>query len=75
MQKGDIVRLKSGGPSMTVLILGDKTTECQWFTLMGELRREIFSNDTLDPCGSSDWARSLIAFLDRAEVKVNVWSR
>jgi len=70
MKKGDIVRLKSGGPSMTVLITDDKTTECQWFTLSGEMCREPFSNDTLEPCGATDLTRSLISFLDRSELNI-----
>ena len=28
---GDVVRLKSGGPDMTVSKTGDGAAECQWF--------------------------------------------
>jgi uncharacterized protein YodC (DUF2158 family) len=39
---GDVVRLNSGGPSMTVTNVGEAMTWCQRFTDDGQLRSEQF---------------------------------
>ena len=75
MEKGSVVRLKSGGPPMTVLITDEKTTRCQWFTLLGELEDSTFATETLEDCGAFDFLRTLGAFLDRVEIRHNMWSR
>ena len=53
LKPGDIVRLKSGGPAMTV----DRMTNhrvasafCQWFIGGGELRQDVFSIFELERC-------------------------
>ena len=73
LQKGNIVRLKSGGPSMTVLISDEKTTRCFWFTILGELKESTFNADMFEECGSIDFLRTLRAFLDRCEIRINTW--
>ena len=54
---GDVVRLKSGGPEMTVseypikLIDGKenlKEAKCQWFNVKGKLSNSTFVIDTLE---------------------------
>jgi len=51
---GDIVRLKSGGPAMTVVSPQAenryKFTGCCWFIGGGELRRDAFDSDELERC-------------------------
>jgi len=40
-ERGDVVRLKSGGPKMTVAaIVGDNTVKVQWFTTENYLNLE-----------------------------------
>jgi uncharacterized protein YodC (DUF2158 family) len=73
MERGDIVRLKSGGPSMTVLEIGEKTTRCQWFTLFGEIKDQVFANDTIQECGPCDIARELASFLGKSKLNVDIW--
>lgn len=55
MQIGEIVRLKSGGPDMTVKLLGTKggatgpkIAVCEWF-YEGKLGKETFLQDSLAP--------------------------
>jgi uncharacterized protein YodC (DUF2158 family) len=55
---GDVVRLKSGGPLMTVEdtaggSLEDGQIRCQWF-LRDKLHREVFQRDCLAPVGISE---------------------
>jgi uncharacterized protein YodC (DUF2158 family) len=48
---GDIVKLKSGGPDMTVRIVPDatgKTYTCQWFAGK-KLEQGSFPGDSLEP--------------------------
>lgn len=47
---GDIVRLKSGGPKMTILgIDGDESTyACKWFDRNGRLNRDSFQASTIE---------------------------
>ena len=37
---GDVVTLKSGGHSMTVVSVGDEAIDCVWFSYDGELFRQ-----------------------------------
>ena len=40
---GDVVRLKSGGPKMTVLKLEDETAlACKWFDRNGKVHKDSF---------------------------------
>ena len=48
---GDIVKLKSGGPDMTIRIVPDvgaKTYTCQWFAGK-KLEQGSFPGDSLEP--------------------------
>jgi len=46
---GQIVRLKSGGPKMTVKSADGKATwACQWFDRNGKLHNDSFQEDMLD---------------------------
>jgi uncharacterized protein YodC (DUF2158 family) len=46
-KKGDVVRLKSGGPDMTVQDLNESEVTCVWF--MGEVKQQDdFDVDTLE---------------------------
>ncbi len=46
---GDIVRLRSGGPLMTVrkLSKGKKEADCVWFNRESELRDNVFATELL----------------------------
>ncbi|TDB32569.1 DUF2158 domain-containing protein [Stenotrophomonas sp. TEPEL] len=46
---GDKVKLKSGGPVMTVSSVSDKGVECQWFDPKGKLHKESFAAVVLTP--------------------------
>ncbi len=55
---GDVVRLKSGGPLMTVEdtaggSIGDGQIGCQWF-LRDKLNHEVFHRECLAPAGISE---------------------
>lgn len=40
---GDVLRLKSGGPKMTVVTLeGDDAVACKWFDRNGKLQSDSF---------------------------------
>jgi uncharacterized protein YodC (DUF2158 family) len=46
---GQIIRLKSGGPKMTVKSAdGDAVWACQWFDRNGKLHSDSFPEDMLD---------------------------
>lgn len=46
-QKGDLVRLKSGGPTMTVnAVLSRGVCQCQWFS-GSKLQKGTFDSDSL----------------------------
>lgn len=49
MQVGDLVRLKSGGPIMTVSWVEDRYSNvgCNWFNQHDELKSATFQNDEL----------------------------
>ncbi|WP_315833915.1 DUF2158 domain-containing protein [Bradyrhizobium prioriisuperbiae] len=42
MKVGDVVRLKSGGAAMTIVVAGEKVVECCWFDIENHLHRETF---------------------------------
>lgn len=50
LKKGDVVKLKSGGPNMTISFIDNEfgtMFECQWFD-KGELKHATFSPETLE---------------------------
>ena len=50
MEEGDVVQLKSGGPTMTVLKKdGTKKLICTWFDKDGELKKESINVVILKP--------------------------
>jgi uncharacterized protein YodC (DUF2158 family) len=55
VKEGDVVRLKSGGPRMTVtMVMSKKVVVCQWFEGT-KLRGGHFHPDALDPAeGAAD---------------------
>jgi len=65
MKTGDVVRLKGGGPAMTVLyhVNEDDTRACEvtqfvrclWFLADGSLRSSTFYAETLEPSGPDPW--------------------
>ena len=46
-KQGDLVRLKSSGPDMTVLGVSDKGVQCRWFDKSGKLHNEMFPDEVL----------------------------
>ena len=46
---GDIVRLKSGGPRMTIRWIEDGDAYCEWFDDKNEIKGNRFSLASLDP--------------------------
>lgn len=57
IKAGDVVRIKSGGPKMTVVRIWEQygtvgadgtKAYCQWFTNNGLLESQSFSIDTLE---------------------------
>lgn len=46
--KGDVVRLKSGGPKMTVLAVKTAQLACQWFDRNGKMHTSDFDIEMLD---------------------------
>ena len=49
LKTGDIVRLKSGGPAMTVDKVNNSKISCVWFK-EEHLKSAIFRKDTLERC-------------------------
>lgn len=47
IKPGDLVRLKSGGPAMTVTKLADDDAKCMWFESNEFLRQETFPSVAL----------------------------
>ncbi len=45
---GEVVRLKSGGPSMTVEALREVQVRCGWFDKAGNLHRDLFDPATIE---------------------------
>jgi len=60
MEKGDIVRLKSGGPKMTVrngfMIDHGQVGNviCTWFDHFNRLQQEVFEKDELEPVSDAE---------------------
>ncbi|WP_165576243.1 YodC family protein [Aeromonas bestiarum] len=48
MKVGDVVKLNSGGPSMTVLTIDEKEAKCLWFTSDYQLQSATFPLDVID---------------------------
>lgn len=46
LKTGDVVKLKSGGPTMTVSSATDEKIECAWF-VDGTVQHSSFTPDTL----------------------------
>ncbi len=46
--KGDVVRLKSGGPKMTVLSVRTAALACQWFDRNGKMHKSDFDIEMVD---------------------------
>jgi len=42
LNPGDLVRLRSGGPLMTIHSINGDNIDCQWFTPSGELQSATF---------------------------------
>lgn len=52
---GDVVKLKSGGPDMTVMKIGKfgydehlQSAQCSWFKSSNEVERDIFPIEALE---------------------------
>jgi uncharacterized protein YodC (DUF2158 family) len=55
MKIGDRVRLRSGGPLMTITgLLSDETVNAAWFTAAGEIRESLFLMATLQVIEGAD---------------------
>jgi uncharacterized protein YodC (DUF2158 family) len=52
-EPGDVVMLKSGGPSMTVVSAAEDEITCLWFGEEGELFREAIPAVALEPIFST----------------------
>ena len=48
MEIGDIVRLKSGGPKMTISALDDSQATCIWFDRNGKRHEQAFALVTVE---------------------------
>ncbi len=48
LKPGDIVRLKSGGPQMTVSYFEGHNVECVWFGADGDFKRASFPAAALE---------------------------
>jgi len=65
MKAGDVVRLKSGGPAMTVLKFTEYTgpiephVQCGWFTDEDEFKSADFLVAALKPAGDDEWRDGL----------------
>ncbi len=47
LRRGDLVRLRSGGPMMTVSVVGDGKIECFWTDVNGQTDDATFPADVL----------------------------
>lgn len=48
MQSGSLVRLKSGGPTMTIGWIGNGEAECNWFSSDDDLKSAVFKISQLE---------------------------
>lgn len=48
MQIGDVVRLKSGGPKMTITALDETEATCAWFNRNGRNQSDDFPLATIE---------------------------
>lgn len=48
MQIGDIVRLKSGGPKMTIAAIDEEEVSCTWFDRNGRNQMNDFPMATIE---------------------------
>jgi uncharacterized protein YodC (DUF2158 family) len=46
IEAGDVVRLKSGSPDMTITKLDEQNSTCSWFE-NGQIRHEVFPTISL----------------------------
>jgi len=49
MQIGDVVRLKSGGPKMTLTDIEEASISCVWFDRNGKRQTGVFPAATVEP--------------------------
>jgi uncharacterized protein YodC (DUF2158 family) len=69
IKAGDKVRLRTGGPAMTVEVVGElafregRYASCQWFDREGTLQRGNFRVETLEDA-TDDQACSSGSFID-----------
>ena len=55
LKRGDVVRLKSGGPIMTVgKVSSDGEVICAWFNHAEDVKREVFHQDLLEGVNEED---------------------
>ena len=54
IEEGDIVRLRSGGPPMSVQTVTPDGIECMWFDSDGRLQEKIFHPGTLQKNSDHD---------------------
>ncbi len=47
-KEGDVVKLKSGGPEMTVSKIKEDDLRCKWFNEKGELKTKYFKTFELE---------------------------
>lgn len=47
IEEGDVVRLNSGGPAMTVRVVIDEVAHCRWMNAAGDVRDESFQLNTI----------------------------
>lgn len=60
---GDVVKLKSAGPDMTIAKINDSSLECTWFDQKGELKSENFIAEILEKEDNSGFASALQSFI------------
>nr|WP_281722858.1 DUF2158 domain-containing protein [Nitrosomonas nitrosa] len=48
LKKGDVVRLKSGGPKMTIKFIEGETVACVWFNEKNQKQEAAFEAEMLE---------------------------